>query len=251
MINTMEVDGNGLEVLEREECLRLLAGATLGRIGLTSGDEPVVLPINFWLDQDRILILTGEGSKLDAAARNVVVAFEVDDFDPMYHSGWSVLVTGRTREVTDPDELAALRSAPLTRWAPQGIGRLVAIATDRISGRRIAATERVVPPLRRDLEGLVAGDVEAAVKLAAERAFEPLRSEIKTRVCRLLSAAGVEPSAVSCRFEPDWPRLNVVLVGPAITSGLEQSLAIPVLDAVRADERTYGQVLVSYEASNP
>lgn len=99
--------------------------------------------------------------------------------------------------------------------------------------------------------GLPTSDVEAAVKLAAERASEPLRREIETRVGRLLSAAGVEPAAVSCRFEPDWPRLHVVLAGPAITSGLEQSLAIPVLDAVRADDRTYGQVFVDYEVTNP
>ncbi len=141
MISTVEVDRNGLEVLERVECLRLLGGATLGRVGVTSGALPAVLPVNFWLDCDRILIRTGEGSKLDAATRNAVVAFEVDDFDRWYHSGWSVVVTGVAREVTDPDELAALGNAPLARWAPRGNGRLVAIATDRISGRRIVASQ--------------------------------------------------------------------------------------------------------------
>lgn len=135
----MEVDRNGLEVLGRDECLRLLAGATLGRLGVTSGALPAVLPVNFWLGGDRIFVRTGVGSKLDAAVRNAVVAFEVDDFDPIYHSGWSVVVTGVAREVTDPDELASLRHAPLTRWAPRGNGRLIAISTDMISGRRIAA----------------------------------------------------------------------------------------------------------------
>lgn len=139
MIGYVEVDRNGLEVLERDECLQLLARATLGRIGVTSGALPTVLPVNFWLDGDRIVILTGEGSKLMAATRNAVVAFEVDDVDPMYHAGWSVVVTGVAREVTDPDDLAALRRAPLTRWAPRGNGRVVAISTDMISGRRIAA----------------------------------------------------------------------------------------------------------------
>ena len=33
----MQLDRNGLEVLDRDECLRLLAMATLGRIGFTSG----------------------------------------------------------------------------------------------------------------------------------------------------------------------------------------------------------------------
>lgn len=57
----------------------------------------------------------------------------------MYHSGWSVVVTGVAREVTDPDELAASRRAPLARWVPKGNGRLIAISTDMISGRRILA----------------------------------------------------------------------------------------------------------------
>lgn len=135
----MEVDRNGLEVLGRAECLRLLNSATIGRIGVTSRALPAVLPVNFWLNGDRILLLTAEGSKLDAATRNAVVAFEADDFDPMYHSGWSVLVTGVAREVTEPDEMAALRHAPLSRWAPTGDERLVAISADMISGRRIAS----------------------------------------------------------------------------------------------------------------
>jgi uncharacterized protein len=139
MIVFVEVDRNGLEVLDRDDCLRLLAGATLGRIGVTSGALPTILPVNFWLDGDRIVVLTGEGSKLDAATRNAVVAFEVDDVDPMYHCGWSVVVTGVARAVSDPDELAALQRAPLTRWAPRGDGKMIAISTDMISGRRIGA----------------------------------------------------------------------------------------------------------------
>lgn len=138
----MELDGNGLEVLGRQECLRLLAGATLGRIGITSGALPTVLPVNFFLDEDRIVVLTGAGSKLDAATRDAVVAFEVDDFDWRYHSGWSVVVTGVAHVVTDHAQLAAVRRLPLARWAPRGGGRTIAISTDMVSGRRIGPGHR-------------------------------------------------------------------------------------------------------------
>lgn len=141
----MEVDRNGLEVLDREECLRLLARSTLGRIGVSSGALPTVLPVNFLLDGDRILVRTGVGTKLDAAARDAVVAFEVDDFDTMYHSGWSVVVTGIAREISDPEELAEVQRARLTRWAPRGDGHVIAISTEMISGRRIP---EVRPPRR-------------------------------------------------------------------------------------------------------
>ena len=133
----MEVDRNGLEVLDRDECLRLLATVKVGRVGLTSGALPTVLPVNFVLDGQRILIRTGPGSKLEAATRNAVVAFEADTFDAMYHAGWSVVVTGMATEVTDPGELDRLSSLPITRWAPTGNGRLVAISTDIVSGRRL------------------------------------------------------------------------------------------------------------------
>ena len=48
-----------------------------------------------------------------------------------------MLVTGVAREVTDPAELAAVRAAPLARWAPQGPDdRVMAISTELVDGRR-------------------------------------------------------------------------------------------------------------------
>ena len=70
----MEVDRNGLEVLSRDECLRLLRTATLGCIGATSDAMPTVLPVNFRFDGRQILIRTGAGTKLGAATDNAVVA---------------------------------------------------------------------------------------------------------------------------------------------------------------------------------
>lgn len=140
----MEIDRNGLEILGREECLRLLATATLGRVGLSSGALPYVLPVNFRLVGDDVVFRTAPGTKLEAATRNAVVAFEVDHVDVMCHEGWSVMVTGVARAVEDPDELAALGADRIPRWAPGPDGRVVAISTDLVSGRRLVAGLR--PP---------------------------------------------------------------------------------------------------------
>jgi len=136
-VDRVQVDRNGLEVLGRDECLQLLASMTLGRVGCTSGALPIVLPVNFRLVGDEVVFRTGVGTKLDAATRNAVVAFEVDDMDPLSHEGWSVLVTGVSREVADPEELASLVASAIPRWAPRSDGRVVAISTDLVSGRRI------------------------------------------------------------------------------------------------------------------
>src|SRR5204862_2980903 len=109
-------DRNGLEILDRAACVRLLGTVSLGRVGITVGALPTILPINFRIDGDRILFRSGVGTKLDAATRGAVVAFEADDFDPLYHSGWSVVVTGVAREVSDPDD-SAVYTTP--HWAPE------------------------------------------------------------------------------------------------------------------------------------
>jgi nitroimidazol reductase NimA-like FMN-containing flavoprotein (pyridoxamine 5'-phosphate oxidase superfamily) len=134
----MEVDRNGLEVLGRDECLRLLRSATIGRVGTTIGALPTVLPVNFRVVGDRIVFRTTVGTKLDAATTNSVVAFEADAIDPMSHAGWSVVVTGIAREVTEPDELSALLAANIPFWAPTTDGHVVSIRTEMISGRRLS-----------------------------------------------------------------------------------------------------------------
>lgn len=133
----MEIDRNGLEVLGRDECLGLLETATIGRVGVSARALPTILPVNFWLDGDRIVIRSGEGAKLVAALNGAVVAFEVDDFEAVDHSGWSVVVTGVASAVTDPHDLEALAAAPLARWAPQGEDHLVEISTELVTGRRL------------------------------------------------------------------------------------------------------------------
>jgi nitroimidazol reductase NimA-like FMN-containing flavoprotein (pyridoxamine 5'-phosphate oxidase superfamily) len=133
----MEVDRNGLEVLDRDECLRLLDGATLGRVAVTSAALPTVLPVNFRLAGDRIVFRTGEGTKLAAATRNAVVAFEADDFDAERRTGWSVVVTGVARPVVDRDRLSALMDLGIPRWASGDEGRVVEVSLELVSGRRI------------------------------------------------------------------------------------------------------------------
>jgi nitroimidazol reductase NimA-like FMN-containing flavoprotein (pyridoxamine 5'-phosphate oxidase superfamily) len=139
----MEIDRNGLEVLGRAEALRLLASKAIGRIGVHVGALPVVLPVNFVVTDDEIVIRTTTGTKLAAATQHAVVAFEVDDFDGLAHSGWSVVVTGVARPITAPDDLARARSLPLTSWANGETDHYIAISTELVSGRRI------LPPPQR------------------------------------------------------------------------------------------------------
>lgn len=134
----MTVDRNGLDVLDREECLTLLAQATLGRVALSVGALPTILPVNFRLMDEHVVFRTGVGSKLDAATRGAVIAFEVDDVDPIEHTGWSVVVTGIAEEVPPSGLAGPILSSAIPRWAPRGSSRILFLGTDIVSGRRIA-----------------------------------------------------------------------------------------------------------------
>ena len=59
--------------------LRLLATSPIGRVIFTERALPAVRLVNFILNGDEIVIRTGEGSKLLAAVRHTVVAFEADE----------------------------------------------------------------------------------------------------------------------------------------------------------------------------
>lgn len=123
--------------LDRDECLDLLGTASVGRVSVSVGALPAVLPVNFCLSGDAVIFRTAAGTKLSAACTHAVVAFEADDIDPIYHAGWSVLVRGIAEEVTDPEQLGHLRRLPLAPWAAGDKDHFVRIPTEVVSGRQI------------------------------------------------------------------------------------------------------------------
>jgi uncharacterized protein len=147
----MTRDRNGLEVLTRQDCLRLLDQAHVGRIAVSIGALPVVLPVNFALLDGDILIRTGRGTKLDAAATNAVVAFEIDGVDPYYHTGWSVLIQGIAEEITDDDELNRAEAVPLVPWAGVN-GHYLRVSAQIMSGRRLTIDIAATPAGGREPE---------------------------------------------------------------------------------------------------
>jgi uncharacterized protein len=131
-------DRTGLEVLGRDECLRLLAAHHIGRVAVIVAHRPLVFPVNYVLDGETIVFRTDEGTKLFGATESgYLTAFEIDGADATYHTGWSVLAVGRAVPVTGPTELGLLAKARLRPWAPGDKGHWVRIRPETITGRRI------------------------------------------------------------------------------------------------------------------
>ena len=95
--------------LDRAESLELLAAKKVGRIGFLAEQGPVVLPMNYVLDGDHIIVRTVAFGVVARSAIDQKVAFEVDDVDDFLEAGWSVLVTGAGTLLTD-DQLQQLKS---------------------------------------------------------------------------------------------------------------------------------------------
>lgn len=132
----------GLEYIGRDECLDLLRQEHLGRIAVVVAGRPLVLPVNYVMDDGSIVFRTDDGTKFDASVRGEFVAFEIDHADAQYHEGWSVLVTGVAEEIVDPAELARAHELPLRPWAPGTKSHFLRITPVTISGRRISRTPR-------------------------------------------------------------------------------------------------------------
>jgi uncharacterized protein len=134
----MRRDRNGMEVLSRTECLARLGTSGIGRVAMTVGAEPAIFPVNYATHDRGVVFRTMPGLKLAHAARGAVLAFEVDGFNAMGHTGWSVVLVGPARVVDDAAELAALERLPVSRWTlGRGHEATVHIRAERLTGRKI------------------------------------------------------------------------------------------------------------------
>jgi nitroimidazol reductase NimA-like FMN-containing flavoprotein (pyridoxamine 5'-phosphate oxidase superfamily) len=134
----LPTDHAGLETLPFEACLRLLASVPLGRVGFCADGEVVVLPVNHAIDGQDVVFRTARGSKLAAAEKQDLVAFEADDYDGQTRSGWSVLMTGRAAVVDEDAEIQHLGGLGLRPWAATIEHPFwVRIRPTSVTGRRI------------------------------------------------------------------------------------------------------------------
>jgi nitroimidazol reductase NimA-like FMN-containing flavoprotein (pyridoxamine 5'-phosphate oxidase superfamily) len=136
----MQACGNGeLVELSRSECLGLLARGVIGRVVFTDRALPSVQPVNYLLDDEAIIFRTANGSKLAAASRNAVVAFQIDEFDTTTRSGWSVLGVGEAYEVVDPARLSELADRQPDPWVRDNDAHTLCIPLGILTGRRVTA----------------------------------------------------------------------------------------------------------------
>lgn len=126
-----------LQTLSSAECLQLLGSRDLGRMAYNDPEGPVVIPVNFVLDGDTVIIATSPHTDLGRRhAHAGTVAFQVDEIDQQAHSGWSVLLRG-TAEAVDYAELPASYHSRPAPWAGGVRTLYLRIVPSNITGRRL------------------------------------------------------------------------------------------------------------------
>jgi len=129
--------------LDRDQCLRLLAEANLGRLAVNApGWPPVIRPVNYVFDESSqsVVFRSAQGSKFSALVQSGEAAFEIDGIEPVGHTGWSVIVVGVAEEITNAAEVQRLEHLGLRPWAPGDKPHWLRIRTTVVSGRRILLT---------------------------------------------------------------------------------------------------------------
>ncbi|GAA1308557.1 pyridoxamine 5'-phosphate oxidase family protein [Saccharothrix xinjiangensis] len=129
-------DAAGLQVLARDECLRLLGSTAVGRLVYTDRALPVVHPVVYVLDGECVVLRVPEGSAT-LVARDTIVAFQIDEVAPDLSKGWSVMGVGHVTEVDDEHRLTRLRRLPLPSRGWGDHDHYLVVDLEVLSGRRI------------------------------------------------------------------------------------------------------------------
>jgi hypothetical protein len=124
------------EILDSDECWKLLGHTSVGRLAVLVDGQPDVFPVSFKLDGEDLLFRTGEGKKLQAMEANSLVALEADSVSAEFGLAWSVVVKGKA--VQDDAAEPALNETRRGLFPWQGVGKdhLIRIVPQSVTGRR-------------------------------------------------------------------------------------------------------------------
>jgi uncharacterized protein len=127
-------------VLDRDECLTLLRRGRVGRVAVVVKGQPHVIPLNYAVDENGIIVFRTAEFTTATQVSLAKVAFEVDDIDLEHQSGWSVVVHGQGRDITDAIDLESqrLRQLRVLPWASGERDQWFKITPGEITGRRLA-----------------------------------------------------------------------------------------------------------------
>ncbi|GAB4586893.1 pyridoxamine 5'-phosphate oxidase family protein [Nocardia sp. IFM 10818] len=134
-----------LRELSAADSLKRLASAQYGRIAFSRRGVPVIRPVNHIVEADAVVVRAHLGASL-LRGDGQVVAYEADDFDENTRRGWSVIITGVARVVTDREQVRRYETL-LEPWITMPADHVIRIETEVVTGvELIEGTDDQLPP---------------------------------------------------------------------------------------------------------
>ena len=125
---------DGVE-LSTAESWALLRQTGVGRLAVIVQGHPDIFPVNHMVDHDTVVFRSAAGTKLAGCAGHQV-AFEVDGYDVVSASAWSVVVKGQAVQVNRLYDVLEVIELPLYPWHSGPKPHFIRIEADSITGRR-------------------------------------------------------------------------------------------------------------------
>ncbi len=141
-----------VEPIDRDTCLHLMAGSTVGRISVTRRALPALSLVPCRLVGDVLVLSTLTNPDLGSAAAGAVVAFETGEFDDSSRAWWTVHLVGVGRSMESEEDHQRLWDAGVPEWFASGSAEIVALDTDSIQGS-VGGNHRSTPPSRTPDDG--------------------------------------------------------------------------------------------------
>ena len=124
-----------LRELDRAECERLLRRGTFGRVVLVTHRGPDVVPVNYTVVGDAVVVRTAPDGTLARHGHGRPIAFEADFADDDQWQGWSVIARGVGELVTDPP--TGLGRARVRPWADGDRSAELHLQWTELTGRQV------------------------------------------------------------------------------------------------------------------
>ncbi|WP_223932683.1 pyridoxamine 5'-phosphate oxidase family protein [Arthrobacter sp. StoSoilB5] len=126
------------EDLSKDQCWELLRSQTTGRVGFVHHGRVMILPVNHLIHRKNIYFRTAAEGLIGEPFARMQVSFQVDDFRMDRSEGWSVLASGPSSHVVEPELLTELWGKAMAEpWAGGGRDLFVRIQVVEMTGRHV------------------------------------------------------------------------------------------------------------------
>jgi hypothetical protein len=138
-LNGDDEEPGALHAMSRSECYDLLRDESVARFAYVArAGVPDIVPVNYLVDGDDVLIRSGPGPKLQAAERRDMVALEIDAIDKDDRTARSVVVVGRAERLRAAEAASYEERLAETPWAAGPRRHVIRVRPTRVTGRRIS-----------------------------------------------------------------------------------------------------------------